>query len=120
MEASAISMDDMYEYLAHRLSEANTVSQLTIFIEKLLTVKQLQYDLLSLLDHYYQVANKVNNHRIYSNSNGSTFVLHKNLIACKKKTKNKKSEKKKQCETTKANHQMSLKNKTLNLIYCIN
>ena len=65
-------MDDMYEYLAHRLSEANTVSQLQIFIEKLLTVKQLQYDLLSLLDHYYQVANKVNNHRIYSNSNSNS------------------------------------------------
>ena len=45
MEASAISMEDMNEFLAHRLNEANTVAQLTISVEKLLTVKQLQYDL---------------------------------------------------------------------------
>ena len=60
METPMIGVDDMYEFVAKKLISATTVSELTIFIEKLLTFKQLQYDLLTLLDHYYQVGNNYN------------------------------------------------------------
>eukprot|EP01083_Nonionella_stella_P165331 549759_1 len=59
--ATLVEMDEMYEFVSKKLVTASTVSELTVFIEKLLTIDQLKHDLLSLLEHHYQVGNRMKN-----------------------------------------------------------
>ena len=61
METTMTDIHSMRHYLKQKLEESTTISQLAIFIDQLLTINQLKYDLKTLLDHYYQVACKVNN-----------------------------------------------------------
>eukprot|EP01084_Bolivina_argentea_P013145 24633_1 len=77
METPLIGIEDMYEYVAKKLISATTISELTIFIEKLLTFKQLQYDLLTLLDHYYQVGN---NYKKYNNNINMSDRININIF----------------------------------------